>query len=245
MLDKKPIVPISVERVVKESLYLEALLAPPLNWGTWEVHHANPPADPARYRDAPGVLMTHCFNRLYTVSSPRTFDLFRGPSGLAAVRHYALNEHMMFDRKDGEKLGYFVADLERAGPGCMMAEAQAVAHGDPTMLGYLLGGNFGRGFPQYVRAFNANFLALPALPSERLSAACEDEEIVVRAIRTSGHGTYLAVVNTGFATKPSVRVRLPGAGVASDAVSGDTLPTRDGFVDLALHACQLRSLRVR
>ena len=56
------------------------------------------------------------------------------------------------------------------------------------VLGYLLGGNFGRGFPQYVRAFNANFLALPALPSERLPEACEDKDIVVRAIRTSGNG---------------------------------------------------------
>jgi hypothetical protein len=37
--------------------------------GTGKMHHANPPADPARYRDTPGVLMTHCFNRLYTVSS--------------------------------------------------------------------------------------------------------------------------------------------------------------------------------
>jgi hypothetical protein len=245
VLDKKPIVPISVERVAKESLYLDALLAPPLNWGNWEVHHANPPADPARYRDTPGVLMTHCFNRLYTVSSPKTFDLFRGPSGLAAVRHYSLNENMMFDRQDREKLGYFVADIERAGACCMMAEAHAVANGDPTMLGYLLGGNFGRDFPQYVREFNANFLALPALPSERLPEACGDKEIVVRAIRTPGHGTYFAVVNTGFASQSSVRIRLPGVGVVKDAVSGDTVPTRDGIVELALHACQLRSLKAR
>jgi hypothetical protein len=96
-----------------------------------------------------------------------------------------------------------------------------------------------------VRAFNANFLARPALPSERLPEACEDKDIVVRAIRTSGHGIYVAVVNTGLVTKPSIRIRLPGAGVVSDAVSGDTMPTRDGILELALHACQLRSLRVR
>ena len=62
-------------------------------------------------------------------------------------------------------LGYFVADIERAGPFCMMAEALAMANGDPTMIGYLVGSNYGRGFPGYVRDFNANFLALPALPS--------------------------------------------------------------------------------
>ena len=42
--------------------------------------------------------MTHCFNRAYTVASPATFDAFRAPAGLAMVRHYALNENMMFDK---------------------------------------------------------------------------------------------------------------------------------------------------
>ena len=55
-----------------------------------------------------------------------------------------------------------------------------------VQLGYLLGGNLGRGFPQYVREFNANFLALPALPSERLSGASDDKEIVVRARSRDG-----------------------------------------------------------
>ena len=57
-----------------------------------------------------------------------------------------------------------MADVERAGPFCMQAEAVAMANGDPTMIGYLVGNNFERGFPMYVRDFNANFLALPALP---------------------------------------------------------------------------------
>ena len=49
-----------------------------------------------------------------------------------------------------------------------------MAHGDPTMIGYLVGCNFGRGFPQYVRNFNANFLALPALPSQVVPQAASD-----------------------------------------------------------------------
>ncbi|MBI5384406.1 MAG: hypothetical protein HZA90_06925 [Verrucomicrobia bacterium] len=243
--DNKPVVPLIVERVVKENLYLEALQAPPLNWGNWEIHHANPPADPLRYHDTPGVLMTHCINRSYTAASPKTFEAFRGPSGLAVMRHYSLNENMAFDQQDKEKLGYFVADLERAGPACMMAEALAVANGDPTLLGYLHGGNFGRGFPRYVREFNANFLALPALPSERLAGACDDPEVVVRVIRTPDHGTYLAVVNTGFASKAKVGIRLPVAGAVQDAVSGTTLSNRDRLLELTLHACELRSLLVR
>jgi len=220
-----PLVPVSIERVVNENLYLDALLSPQLNWGKWEWHHANPPADPDRYRNTPGVLLTHAFNRLYTVASPKTFDAFRGPSGLAIVRHYALNENMMFDAADKDKLGYFIADIERAGPYCMLAEAHAMANGDPTMIGYLVGSNFGRGFPQYVREFNANFLALPALPSERLANASDDPEVVVRIIRTPSHGSWLAVINTGLTAKPCVRIQTP-----------------TGPMELSLHPCELRSL---
>jgi len=245
ILNNRPITPIPVERVVKEDLYLEALQAAPLNWGNWEVHHANPPADPQRYRDTLGVLLTHCFNRAYTAASPKTFDAFRGPTGLAAVRHYTLNENMLFDDRDQPKLGYFVCDVERAGPYCMMAEALAVAHGDPTMLGYLMGGNFGRGFPQYVREFNANFLALPALPSRRLADATNDPEIVVRAIATPNHGTYLAVVNTGLTAKPRVRLRLPLAGPFTIAATGQAIPVEDGRVELDFYPCQLRALHCK
>jgi hypothetical protein len=188
--------------------------------------------------------MTHCFNRRYTVASPATFDAFRSASGLALVRHYSLNENMMFDAKDAEKLGYFASDIERAGPACMMAEALAVANGDPTMFGYLLGENFGRGFPQYVREFNANFLALPALPSERLTQACDDQEVVVRIIRTPQHGAWLAIVNTGYGGKSGARIRLPGKGAARDAVHDTALPQKDATLELTLRPFELRAVRL-
>ena len=89
-------------------------------------------------------MLTHAFNRIYTVISPQTFEAFRGPSGLAIVRHYALNEHMMYDKDDQPLLNYFVTDIERAGPYCMLSEAIAMAQGDPTMIGYLVGNNFGQ-----------------------------------------------------------------------------------------------------
>ncbi len=242
--DNKPVVPLTVERVVQEKLYLEALQAAPLNWGSWEIHHASPPADPLRYQDTPGVLLTHGFNRSYTVASPLTFDAFRGPSGLAAVRHYTLNEDMMFDRDSKPKLGYFVAEVERAGPACMLAEALAVANGDLTMLGYLIGGNFGRGFPHYVREFNANFLALPALPSERLANASDAPEVVVRAFHTPAHGTWLAVVNTSTRAKERALIRLPSTGKVTEAVSGRELAVQDSGVRLDLHPFELRTLRM-
>ncbi len=215
--DKKTAL-ITVGDVTKQDLYLESLLSPPLNWGDWEWHHANPAPDPKDYKTTPGVLMTHAFNRVYTVSSPKTFEMFRGPSGLALIRHYSLNENMMFDKADKEKLGYFIADIERAGPYCMMGEALAMANGDPTEIGYLSGGNFGRGFPEYVRAFNTAFLSLPALPSRIVPNAAPDAEIVVREIATQGKGTYYALVNTGLKAK-TVTIKLPGAGQLLDAAT--------------------------
>ncbi len=244
MRGDQPIEPLPLAEVVAKDLYLEALLAAPLSWGGWENHHASPPPDPHRYQEIPAVLMSHCFNRVYTVSSPRTFDAFRTPTGLAIVRHYTLNENMMFGLNDEAKLGYFVVDVEKAGPFCMQAEALAMANGDPTMIGYLSGGNYSRGFPQYVRSFNANFLALPALPSRVLADAAADPEVVVRAIATERHGTYLAVVNTGSTAKAEVAIKLPAGGQLVAAVGGQPLPSQGGTVRLALHPCQLLALRL-
>ncbi|MHB8897378.1 MAG: hypothetical protein ACYC6Y_01380 [Thermoguttaceae bacterium] len=231
--------------VVRKGRYLEALLAPPLNWGDWEVHHSSPPPDPQRYQQTEGVLMTHAFNRAYTVGSPETFDAFRGPAGLAIVRHYTLNENMMFDSQDKEQVGYFVADVERAGPYCMLAEARAMAYGDPTYVGYLVGNNFSRGFPEYVRAFNTAFLSLPALPSRVLPDASSDPDVVVRAIETPANGTYLAVVNTALVPKPSVRITLPAPGRLSDGVTGEALTAEGGLATVSLYPCQLRALRLQ
>ena len=242
IIDNKPVVPFPVQRVIQDRLYLEALLAAPMNWGRWEVHHANPPADPQRYAKTPGVLMTHCINRSYTAALPDTFDAFRTSSQLAVVRHHSLNENMMFDRKDQPKLGYFVADVERAGPHCMMAEALAVANGAPTMIGYLMGNNFGRGFPHYVRQFNAAFLALPALPSRVLPDASPDPDVVVRQIDTKQNGTYFAVVNTAKTEKRRARLHLPVQSVLQDAAAGAPLPLQEGAVQLDFHAFQLRAL---
>ena len=236
--------PIDIGDVIRERRYLDALLSPPLTWGGWEVHHSSPPADPQRYKETEGVLMTHCFNRAYTVGSPDTFDAFRGPAGLAIVRHYTLNEHMMFDREGKDPVGYFVVDMERAGPFCMLAEARAMAYGDPNYIGYLVGNNFAPGFPEYVRAFNTAFLSLPALPSRVLPNASSDAEVVVRAIETPADGTYLAVVNTGLTAKPAIRITPPHPGQLTDAVSGKMISAEDGAVTLSFYPCQLRALRI-
>ena len=233
------------QQVVDRDLYLQGQTSAGKSWGGWEVHHARPADDPLNYQGLEGVMLTHAFNRLYTVSSPRTFDAYRTAGGLAMVRHYALNENMMFDKDDKTILGYFVADIEMAGPYCMLAEANAMANGDPTMIGYLSGCNYGRGFPKYVRQFNANYLALPALPSRVLKGASSDPEVVVRVIETAEHGTYLAVVNTGLQPKGKVSITLPGKGQVHDAVLNQPVTASGGKLDLSLYPCELKSFHMK
>lgn len=232
------------QQVASQGLYLEGLLAPGLNWGGWEVHHSRPSDDPKTYAGVDGVMLSHAFNRLYTVSSPATMDLFRNETGLAMVRHYTLNENMMYDKDDKPKAGYFIADVERAGPSCMQAEAVAMANGDPTMIGYLVGSNFGRGFPQHVRDFNANFLALPALPSVRLEGASSDSDVVVRTIATKAQGTYVAIVNTSPTQKTGVTVTLKPQGRLRALADGATVVVSDSTATLDLRPYQLVSMKV-
>jgi len=241
--DQSPTI-LTPQQVADQGLYLKGLLAPGLNWGGWEVHHARPADDPQNYQQTDGVMLTHAFNRQYTVLDPATMDLYRTPSGLTMVRHNSLNENMMVDAGDQDMLGYFVCDVELAGPYCMMAEALAVANGDPTQIAYLTGGNYGRGFPQYVRDFNANYLALPAMPSQVLEGAASQPDVVVRAIDAGEHGVYLAVVNTGFEPVQGVTVTLPKAGAVKRLATGEAVAVNGGKVTLDLGACSVVALGV-
>ncbi len=235
--------PYAIDEIIDRDMHLRGLVTFAENWDKWDNANSTPPDDPQNYRDAAGVMLSYTYNRLYTVGSPRPFDAYRSKAGLALVRHYSLNEHEMNVGND-EPLGYFIADVERAGPYCMMAEARAVAYGDPTHLGSLTGNSNHRGFPQYVRNFHANFLALPALPSTVVPDAASDPEVFVRQIRTQGHGTYIAVINTGLMSKQNVRITLPASGKVIDAATGAPVAAEGGAIVLSLYPGQLRSLHL-
>ena len=193
-------------------------------WAHWEWDHAAPPADPQRYVGVDGIHMTYPFNRLYTVADGSGIADWGGDDkSIAAIRHYPLNENTR-----GNNTGYFVADYERAGPYSMLEEAMAVAHGDVRYLGYLSAYNFSTGFPHHARRFYANFLALPALPSVRVTGrAADHSNVVVRRIDTEANGTYYAVVNIGLKPARDVPLNLPGGSrarrIVDDAPLGDTL----------------------
>jgi hypothetical protein len=72
--------------------------------------------------------------------------------------------------------------------------------------------------------------------------ACDDSDVVVRCIRTKEHGTWLAVVNTGLASKGKVIIGLPEDGTVRNAVSHEILPVKHGCIELALRPFELRSV---
>lgn len=234
--------------VLAERRQFEALTLPASTWGKWEWRHAAPEYDPASFRDQPGLLPTFSFNRSWTVADAAAFDAFRSPDGLAIVRHYSLNEDMFREPANGGRrddlFGYFVSDVELAGPFCMLAETRAVAEGDPFYIGYLASSSFNRGFPQYARNFNAAFLALPAIRSARLDGVTSDPDVVVRRIDAGKHGIYFAVANTGYRSKSRIELRLPDRGKVLDAATSDEIAGRDKAVVLDLYPAQLRALRV-
>lgn len=214
-----------------------------------ENDHSAPPADPQDFKNDDDVYMAMPFSRLFTTSSAAGLDAFRSKSGLAMVRHYNLNE------EDGDnpsaqegpmskKLGYFVSDVDRTGPYSMLAEARAVANGDPRFLGYLASSSFNRGFPEYTRAFDAAYLALPALPSTRVDGAASDPEIVVRKIETPKYGTYYAVVSTSLVAKKDVKVTLAAVGTVYDLVTNGTVARAGDAVTLSFYPGQLYAFDV-
>ena len=195
------------DSVVSGHLGLAALTGEHDTWGGWEWQHSIPSLDPQNYTHTPGILLTMAFSRQYSVSDPKALQGFHTPSGLALIRHYPLNENCFGDSKD-KPIGYFVADFEEAGPYCMLAEARALAAGDPNYIGYLTANSLQRGFPEYVRAFNQAFLALPALPGQTVTNAASDKKVVVRQISTPKEGTWYAVINTGMTDANDIQIAL-------------------------------------
>ncbi len=228
------------DAVIAKGEYRDAVTDWATTWGGWEWQHATPPADPKRYTTTPGVMIAYPFNRAYTVSDPTAIAPFRSPAGLAMVRHHPLNERTIPD----EMFGYLCIDTEYAGPFCMLGEVLAMANGDPTHLAELTGAVLTRGFPTYVRNFDAAFLALPALPSELVEGEAPAPGVVVRRIDGGAHGWWLVVCNTATVAHAGVSIPLPdkAAAKAVDAATELPLTVKAGAVTLDLEPCSLHAV---
>ncbi len=239
--------PIPLEEAIQERWTYTAQTEVRGTWGKWEWQHAVPLADPENYQDVEGVMPSYTFSRKFGLMDPDALQAFTTPSGLAMIRHYSLNENMLREEEGSKKmdqLGYFVSDMDRAGPFVMLPEALAMANGNPTNIGYLTSNNFNRLSPGYVRQFNAAFLSLPALPAKRLEGAASDQSVVVKEIDGGRHGTWLAVVNPTYEGKKGIAISLPRSGQVTNAATGETIPVSNGAVKLDLYPCQLISLHI-
>ena len=213
-----------------------------------EPFHSAPGADPRRYRDAKGVMMTFPAGRLFTVARGEFLNDYRSPAGLTVIRHYTLNEDS-HEREKGEsnlpfdgQVGYVCADVDRTGPHVRLMEARAVAAADPTNLGMLCGSSFSTGDPGYVRQFNRAFTSVPALPSTIVAKGADKADVVVREIKTPKSGTYYLVVNTSMADVETT-VQLPAVGGrVRDLVDGKDIA--GSALELRLHSGELRSYHV-
>jgi len=240
--------------VVADSRYLDAVLAGPKDWSTYEMWHSAPPADPQNYAGLPLTRPTFPINRCYTVASPSVLASFADTDGanLAVTRMHYLNEDRLLTAADDESgdwgdnglIGYFVADFERAGPHSMLEEALAVANGNVRFIGHLTGNTFNRGFPLFARRFYAAFLSLPALPSDVLENAADHADVVVRKIPTAAHGTWFAVVNTGASPRTGVTVDFGETGHLVDSASGSLLAAETSSWTLDLDPWELRAFRL-
>jgi hypothetical protein len=100
------------------------------------------------------------------------------------------------------------------------------ANADPYWIGYQSSNSFNTGAPQDLRRINAAFLAWPAQPGTKVSAAVSDAEVVVRDMVTT-NGKFVAVFNTGMTAKNGVAIdisktRLGAATSLQDRVTGQS-----------------------
>lgn len=205
-------------------------------WATnWpELGHSTPPADPQSYQADDGLSMTLSFgNGLYSVDDTALLNEYNNANGSAMVHHFPLNEDDGGGFQDNTctslrpistsdafdaKFGYLSVAVERAGPYSVIAEARALANGNPITLGYLESSSMSRGFPAYVRRFNQALLSLPALPMTTVSDISSNSAVVVRKI-TSGSGNYYAVINPTLQPQSAVVLTFTGASSVKDLLT--------------------------
>jgi len=240
--------------VIADQAYLDAVLAGPTDSDGHEVWHSAPPPDPQRYTATPLTRVTIPINRAYTVGSAPVLEAFDDAVGgnLAVARMHYLNEDRLVTAAvdaahtwgDNGLIGYFVADIERAGAYSMLEEALAVANGNARFIGHLTGNSFNRGFPLFARRFYAAFLSLPALPSNVVESAADHSDVVVRRIDTLDHGTWFAIVNAGRTTLSDVSITFGETGHLVDSATGILIAENVSSWNVDLEPFELRAFRL-
>ncbi len=219
------------------------------SWGSsWTEHgHSTPPADPQSYQSDDGLAMTLSFgNGLYTVADGSLLSEYNNTAGASLVHHFPLNEDDGNGYKDNTctdlrpvklddafdaKFGYLSVAVERADAYVTLAEARALANGNPINIAYLESSSMSRGFPAYVRRFNQALLSLPALPMTTVSGISSNNQVVVRRINSAA-GTYYAVINPTLQRQSALTLTFSGAASVRDLLKQVDYPGSKLLVDL-------------
>lgn len=212
-------------------------------WGNYEFFHTTPTDDPQNYENLKNVGLTYPFNRVYTVVGGYDKSWRNSSDDLFFVRHHSLNENALTDENGTHILGYYTADFEKAGRGCMLSELWSMAICDPTMIGYLFGYDLGRNNAKPVREFNQNFLALPATKSTVVSGGYWGAELTVRRWDTEESGTYFAVINTSTKEFKNQNIKFTNNSSEFDkiyrVVGGQKYAVTSGAIDVDIQPLEM------
>lgn len=212
-------------------------------WGNYEFFHTTPTDDPQNYANLKNVGLTYPFNRVYTVVGGYDKSWRNSSDDLFFVRHHSLNENALTDENGTHILGYYTADFEKAGRGCMLSELWSMAICDPTMIGYLFGYDLGRNNAKPVREFNQNFLALPATKSTVVSGGYWGAELTVRRWDTEESGTYFAVINTSTKEFKNQNIKFTNNSSEFDkiyrVVGGQKYAVTSGAIDVDIQPLEM------
>ncbi len=212
-----------------------------------ELGHSTPPADPQNYQSDSGLAMTLSFgNGLYTVDDAALLNEYNNSAGASLVHHFPLNEDdgngfenntcttlrpiKLSDAFDA-KFGYLSVAVERSEWYSTLAEARALANGNPINIGYLEPSSMSRGFPAYVRRFNQALLSLPALPMTTVTGISSNSQVVVRRIN-SASGTYYAVINPTMQRQSALTLTFAGASTVRDLLKQADYASAKLLIDL-------------
>ena len=201
-----------------------------MTWYPDEYNHACPRNDCETYTNVSDVALCYPYNCVYTTLPSLAADYRNGSGDLFFSRHFCLYEGC------GNGVGYFTTEMDRVGRAIMLPELHAMAHQDPTLIGFMQGGHLARNSTKEFREFNENFLSLPAIKGTLVRGGSWSDAVTIRKYSTPA-ATYYAAINTS-GTAQTATCAVP-EGPLFATVTGAALPVSGGTATFSLEPYQM------
>ena len=201
-----------------------------MTWYPDEYNHACPRNDCETYTNVSDVALCYPYNCVYTTLPPLAADYRNGSGDLFFSRHFCLYEGC------GNGVGYFTTEMDRVGRAIMLPELHAMAHQDPTVIGFMQGGHLARNSTKEFREFNENFLSLPAIKGTLVRGGSWSDAVTIRKYATPA-ATYYAAINTSGTAQTATCAAPEGPLFAT--VTGAALPVSGGTATFSLEPYQM------